>query len=86
MEWTDEKASKIHVGTAALHLNPELDIKLVWPFQRGTFNSRDYKHVREVIADLGELIRGAVVQELHINAEDFSIFCVVLVLPYSFDR
>ena len=86
MEWTDEKASKIHVGTAALHLNPELDFKLVWPFQRGTFNSRDYKHVREVIADLGELIRGAVVQELHINAEDFSKFCVVLVLPDSFDR
>ena len=33
IEWTDEKANKIHVGTAALHLNPELSYKLVWPFR-----------------------------------------------------
>lgn len=86
MEWTEEKVNKVHVGTAALHLNPELSFKLVWPFQRGTFNSRDYQHVREVITDLGELIRGAIVQELHVKAEDFKNYCVVLVLPDSFER
>ena len=87
MEWTtDERSNKIHVGTAALHLNPQLPFKLTWPFQRGTFNSRDYGHVREVIEDLGQLWRGTIIQELQLNSDDFGKYCVVLVLPDSFDR
>lgn len=84
MEWTDENSNKIHVGTAALHLNPDLPYKLVWPLQRGTFNSRDYSHVREVIEDLGQLWRGAIKQELEVD--DFGKYCLVLILPDSFDR
>ena len=86
MEWTDVNSSKCQVGISALHLNPELDFKLVWPIQRGTFNSRDYSHVREVIEDLGILWKGAILQELHVKAEDFERYCVVLVLPDSFER
>lgn len=86
MEWTDVNSSKCQVGISALHLNPELAFKLVWPLQRGTFNSRDYSHVREVIEDLGTLWRGAIVQELHVKTEDFGKYCVVLVLPDSFER
>lgn len=86
MEWTDVNSSKCHVGISALHLNPELPFKLVWPLQRGTFNSRDYSHVREVVEDLGTLWRGAIVQELHVQVEDFEKYCVVLVLPDSFER
>jgi len=86
MEWTDVNSSKCQVGISALHLNPELDFKLVWPIQRGTFNSRDYSHVREVIEDLGTLWRDAIVQELHVKTEDFEKYCVVLVLPDSFER
>ena len=86
MEWTNEKSSKTHVGSSALHLNPELNYKLVWPIQRGIFNSRDYSHVREVVEDLGELWRGAIVHELNVNLDDFKNYCIVLVLPDSFDR
>ena len=39
-----------------------------------------------MIEDLGQLIRGAIVQELHVNVEDFKNYCLVLVLPDSFDR
>jgi hypothetical protein len=86
VEWTDVNSSKYHVGISALHLNPDLSFKLVWPIQRGTFNSRDYSHIREVSEDLGTLWRGAIVQELHVKDEDFGKYCVVLVLPDSFER
>ncbi len=85
-EWLEPEAGKVYVGNDALRLNPDLPYRLIWPLQRGTFNSRDYRHAREVVSDLALLWRQAIECELKIEASQFERFCVVLVAPDSWDR
>lgn len=85
-EWLEVEQGKVYVGNDALRINPQLPYKLLWPLQRGTFNSRDYRHAREVANDLEVLWRRAIECELKIPASEFSRYCIVLVVPDSWDR
>lgn len=87
MEWTDcPDKNKVHVGSAALHLNPNLNYRLWWPIQRGSLNSAEYSHVRQVFDDLELLWKGSIVSELSIKPDEFKNYSVVLVVSDSFSR
>lgn len=86
LEWTGAEQGKVYVGNDALRLNPDLPYRLIWPLQRGTFNSRDYDHVRTVVDDLALLWRQAIECELKISPGDFNRYAVVLVLPDCWER
>lgn len=86
LEWTEVEEAKVYVGNDALRLNPNLKYRLLWPLQRGTFNSRDYGHVRKVVDDLALLWRRAIECELKISPDDFNRYAVVLVLPDCWER
>ena len=85
-EWLEVEQGKVYVGNDALRLNPELPYQLLWPLQRGTFNSLNYQHTRQVVSDLSLLWGRAIECELKIEASQFGKFCLVLVAPDSWDR
>ena len=85
-EWIEVEKGQVYVGNDALRLNPNLPYKLLWPLQRGTFNCRDYTHVRQVVNDLQLLWRRAIECELNISAAQFGRYCLVLVAPDGWDR